>query len=216
RSHGRSEQRLSGYSLAAMAQDLVALLAALRAERATLVGFSYGALVALRFAVNYAPRVSQLILVEAPTIDQLHQLGDAAQQIKTELAPETIAPTLQARSVDFAKVLGFSEPTLPSARRSRRSADAAQYLMYESTLYHDMSIEPDFTDAELARLDMPVACIYGEQSHCRQAGEHWTRRVKTARMSSLANSSHFVQLDAGPALTQAIVQSLVSELYATA
>ena len=143
RGHGRSERPGSGYSLAAQASDLDALLAELGTAAVTLVGFSYGALVALRFAIDYAPRVQRLILIEAPSLDQLHQLADAAQQMRRESSPHTVASMLQRRSIELAKVFGFAEAQSPSSRRTRRSHDAARFLMFESTLYLEMSVEPE-------------------------------------------------------------------------
>jgi pimeloyl-ACP methyl ester carboxylesterase len=207
RGHGRSERPGSGYSLAAQARDLAALIAEFRTEPVTLVGFSYGALIALKFAVDHAPRVKRLILIEAPAIDQLHQLADAAQQIKVDPSPQTAVSSLPTRSVELAKVLGFTEKPL-SSRRARRSHDAARFLMFESTLYQDMAAEPEFTDAELARVDMPVSCIYGDRSHCLPAGERWARRLETQGLRKLPSSGHFVQLEAAPALTEAILQTV--------
>ena len=64
RGHGRSERARSGYDTVTMADDLDALLGSTRPV--TLVGHSYGALVALRFALSRPGQVARLVLVEPP------------------------------------------------------------------------------------------------------------------------------------------------------
>src|SRR5262245_51278412 len=66
RGHGRSERTPTGYDVATMARDLSALAAAFDERPIDLVGHSFGALVALRFALDHPARVRRLVLVEAP------------------------------------------------------------------------------------------------------------------------------------------------------
>jgi pimeloyl-ACP methyl ester carboxylesterase len=64
RGHGNSSVPPSGYSTRDMAQDLLALLDTLGIERADLLGHSYGADVALHFALLYPQRARRLVLIE--------------------------------------------------------------------------------------------------------------------------------------------------------
>src|SRR5512147_3219033 len=66
RGHGRSDRTASGYDTHTLAGDLEALLDLAGDGPVTLVGHSYGALVALRFALRWPERVARLALVEAP------------------------------------------------------------------------------------------------------------------------------------------------------
>src|SRR5262249_25639953 len=52
RGHGRSERTADGYDVATMASDLAELAAPFDARPIDLVGHSFGALVALRFALD--------------------------------------------------------------------------------------------------------------------------------------------------------------------
>ena len=65
RGHGRSTRPPTGYDTRTMAGDLAALAADLPGP-IDVVGHSYGALVALRFAQAHPTRVRRLSLVEAP------------------------------------------------------------------------------------------------------------------------------------------------------
>lgn len=73
RGHGLSSTPPTGYSLDAMAEDLLELLDALELECPAVVGHSYGADIALYLAANHPERVSQVIAIEAalPAMEQL-------------------------------------------------------------------------------------------------------------------------------------------------
>ena len=67
RGHGKSERATQGYSLASQQKDLEAILDARGVDGPVdLVGHSYGALVALRFALDHPARVRRVVIVEAP------------------------------------------------------------------------------------------------------------------------------------------------------
>ncbi|HSM79028.1 MAG TPA: alpha/beta fold hydrolase, partial [Bryobacteraceae bacterium] len=64
RGHGYSEVTPTGYSAGEMAQDLLCLLDQLGIQKAVLVGHSFGADIALYFALKHPERVSKLIAME--------------------------------------------------------------------------------------------------------------------------------------------------------
>src|SRR5580704_18905520 len=65
RGHGHSDTPPSGYTLDAMAGDLLALLDALEIERPLIAGHSYGADIALYHALSHPDRVREVIAIEA-------------------------------------------------------------------------------------------------------------------------------------------------------
>jgi pimeloyl-ACP methyl ester carboxylesterase len=65
RGHGYSDKPPTGYSADDMACDLVDLLDQLEIDRAALVGHSFGADVALYFALRYPQRVEHVVAIEA-------------------------------------------------------------------------------------------------------------------------------------------------------
>jgi 3-oxoadipate enol-lactonase len=62
RGHGRSDVPQDGYTLAALGEDVLAIMDALRIERALVCGLSLGGLAAQWLAVNAPDRVSGLVL----------------------------------------------------------------------------------------------------------------------------------------------------------
>jgi pimeloyl-ACP methyl ester carboxylesterase len=63
RGHGHSDRPVLGYSMDAFASDLLALMDALRIDRATLVGHSMGTFVARRAAERAPDRIERLVLL---------------------------------------------------------------------------------------------------------------------------------------------------------
>jgi pimeloyl-ACP methyl ester carboxylesterase len=78
RGHGRSDLTPNGYTPAGLAADLEALMDALNVGRATLVGRSFGADVALRFCARCPDRVAQLVAIEPALVGGLAHRGDEA------------------------------------------------------------------------------------------------------------------------------------------
>ncbi|MCA9678816.1 MAG: alpha/beta fold hydrolase [Kofleriaceae bacterium] len=194
RGHGRSEVARDGYGVGAMAGDLEALVADLPGP-IDLVGHSWGALVALRFALDHPARVRRLALVEAPL-------------------PPSKAGELTAflDEVEPAKVLDALPEALRDAvaggrRQAQRLLRSLQTLLFETSLLADLRAEPDLADDELATLACPTLCVYGDRSACRPAGERLARVVPGARLAVLPGG-HYLHLDARAALTDALQEHL--------
>jgi pimeloyl-ACP methyl ester carboxylesterase len=196
RGHGRSERAKTGYDVRTMAGDLAAIAAGV-AGKLDLVGHSWGALVAMRFALDHPDRVRRLVIVEAP------------------LPPSSVtemAAFLQADHNRPARLLDALPAQLRDAvasggRRSKRLLQSLQFLLLESTLLADLRAERDFDDAELAKIRARCMFVYGDQSSCAPAGERLARLVPDARHVTL-HGGHFLHLDARTELTSLIAEHL--------
>jgi pimeloyl-ACP methyl ester carboxylesterase len=104
RGHGDSEHDPEyRYHHASIAADLGAVLAGLRAERATLVAHSMSGYAALRFAAREPERVERLVLVDAgPELSGRPQRGEREP-------PETVYPSPEA----YADALARQHPHTP-------------------------------------------------------------------------------------------------------
>ncbi len=211
RGHGRSEVTASGYDVATLAGDLAALLPLVDGapegagvesagamasadqaslERVTLVGHSWGALVALRFALDFPARVRRLVLIEAPL-------------------PPSVVPELAGILADPAAALPapLAAALRDGNRRAHKLAAGVARLAFETTLLEDVRREPDLDDADLAKLTVPTLLIYGRTSGCRPAGERLARTIPGAELV-LLDGGHFITSEARQALGDLLEEKL--------
>lgn len=190
RGHGLSERPATGYGTDEMARDVDALTDDLDAPFA-LVGHSYGALVALRFALSHPTRVSHLALIDAP-------LPPSELAPLVAMSPEELLQALPATVRDAAARGG---------RQIRRLLASVGALLRDTSLPADVAAEADVPDDALARIQCPTLCVYGDASPCLPAGRRIARVVPNARLVVL-HGGHFLHVDAKGPLTAALREHL--------
>jgi pimeloyl-ACP methyl ester carboxylesterase len=194
--HGKSERVKSGYDLARMAADLEALAEGWGPLPLDIAGHSYGALVALRFALNRPDRVRRLALVEAPLppsrFDELDAFLGGLQSRSADEVTEALPEALRGMLTG-------------GGRRATRFVEALGFLAHETTLLDDLRSERDIPDETLADLRPKLLCVYGDRSICLPVGERLARVVPGARLVTLSGG-HYLHLDATAALTAALAE----------
>jgi len=93
RGHGESAKPSSGYDFANVAQDLVALLDALKIKRAMVAGHSWGGNVALYFAAHYPERVRGVVMIDGGFLDIQSNPEMTWARTEQELAPPNLLGT---------------------------------------------------------------------------------------------------------------------------
>ncbi len=193
RGHGRSSRPRSGYDLETMASDLEVLLESFAppdGPPVTLVGHSYGALTALRFALRHPGRIARLALVEAPIPPS--QAGDLGAFISR--GPEEMARALPSI---------LSETVQRGGRAGARFIEQVRFLATETTLLDDLAQERGFDPAAqspaAAAFRAPVLCIYGDRSSCLPAGEQIARAIPGAQLVILPGG-HYLPVEASQAV----------------
>jgi pimeloyl-ACP methyl ester carboxylesterase len=194
RGHGLSARAASGYDLPTLASDLGALLPEAGTGPAVVVGHSWGALTALRFALDQPERVAKLVLVDAP--------------LPPSQLPE-LAGFLAARPEEQVAALPgpLREAVLGQSRQGRRLLEQVKYLAQEASVLADIARTPDFDDAALTKLRCQVDLVYGERSGCRAAGERLAKVIPGASLT-LVPSGHFVPAEAPGALADVLEERL--------
>ena len=184
RGFGRSERPARGYAIDDLAADVVAILDAVGAAQATLVGHSMGTFVVRRAAQRAPERVAGLVLIgsaETTANDVLQQvhaaLADLPETVPVEFAREFQAGTVHTRLPDaFFDGIVAESAALPG-RIWRAAFDAI--LAYTDT-------------AELAQVTAPTLVIWGEHDALfdRAQQDRLIARLPDARLTVYPNSGH--------------------------
>jgi pimeloyl-ACP methyl ester carboxylesterase len=167
RGHGFSSMPPAGYSTGDMARDLAALLDALAIEEADLVGHSYGADIALHFALLYPRRVGRLVLIEPgipallndrkdPAWDGWRHWAEILERLSGQPVPRerwTDVGYMLRRSVEVPIVYG-------PARGLPRRRDRILRLMDTTSLSSDYEVVGELTLENLARIPHRKLLIY--------------------------------------------------------
>jgi pimeloyl-ACP methyl ester carboxylesterase len=201
RGHGYSDMPPNGYTTADLAGDLALLLDRLDLRRVHLVGHSYGADVALHFAILHPERVDRLVLVE-PAIAALHHLRDDHDWIgweywrnKLSAAGVAISPDkwydaeqLVRASINTPKMFGFRRG------QPRRAAPLVR-LMETTTAAVDYCQVAGMTLERIAEVRLPTLVVYGADSIFLGTYEYLRDHLPNARTVLLPGSEHFGPLE---------------------
>ncbi len=194
RGHGRSARAAKGYDTATQANDLAALLDVWGWRGpVSIVGHSYGALIAMRFALDHPERVHKLALVEPPLPPS--SLPD--MQAFIALDPEHMAESLPEMTRHFLDRRG---------RQADKFLANLSHLVFETSAIADVRAERDLPDQELARLSAPLL-VFGKSSSCLEVGERLARIIPGAKLV-LLEGGHYLHLEATAALTEALQEYL--------
>jgi UDP:flavonoid glycosyltransferase YjiC (YdhE family)/pimeloyl-ACP methyl ester carboxylesterase len=181
RGHGMSERPKSGYTLDEMVADLEGVLDRIGERQVTLVGNSFGGLLALAFAARFPDRVESLVLIDA----HVGRTGWAEKMAAT-LALEGEARDRQI-AISFESWLGRH-----SRRKSSRLAKHASALVYETSLVSDMRASGSLDDSEIRKVTAPVLALYGENSDLRGDADRLATLLPSCELRIFADSTHSI------------------------
>ena len=152
-----------------MPQDLHALVAVFSAMPVSLLGHSYGGLVALGYAARNPERVKKLALVDV-TFAPSTIVTDNESDDKTDEDLLNVLPKPMRQAVERG------------GRRARRFIESLEFLLAEGQLVEDLRREPDISDEQLHSLRCPVLGIFGQSSFYLEQKDHLARHVPTAQI----------------------------------
>jgi pimeloyl-ACP methyl ester carboxylesterase len=204
------------HSVVAEAQDLAALLDTWHADRAILVGTSYGAFTSLQLALTHPGKVRALALTEPPVLpfaDQTQGGREARLRFEREVlsaAAEAFAAGEHAAAVHLlTEGINGTGPgeasTLAGRERRLRNADAMRALLISSDAF------PKLDEAALRQLDAPTLLLHGARTlevH-RATTTALSRSMPRAELIEVPHSGHGVHRD-NPAAFNNIVMDFLT------
>jgi pimeloyl-ACP methyl ester carboxylesterase len=186
RGHGRSTRDARPYQYELMASDLAAVMDALRIEKAGLVGWSDGAVIALMFA-RQAPARAAGVFYFACNMDP-----SGAKEI-TEFTP-ILARCVSRHAQDYARL----------------SATPDQFDAFSEAVGLMQKTEPNYSADDLAKISVPVAIVHSQHDEFikREHAEYLARSIPKAEFVELRGVSHFAPLQRPELFNRAMVAFL--------
>jgi esterase len=196
RGHGLSSRPERGYGLQTMRDDLAAVIAATSDEPVSLVGFSYGAAIAARYACDHPDRVEALVLVEPP-------LPMTLASLETWLGSLTSAAELIDGLPAAPRV------AVRGGRRPGRLVRGSLDLVSSTSLRSDLADEPDISNDDLRAIRAATLVCYGLDSPIAHAGTRdRLEALLPAALHTALPGGHFLPKDSPEQLTATITSFL--------
>lgn len=210
RGHGDSSMPPAGYTLPAMAQDLHHLLQHLGIEQTHLVGHSFGARVALYYAMGHGHRVGTLTLADTqltclqPRIclkdwpywqewqQQLRRQGVVSLPDDDEIIDFPLLNHLnQVAAANSHTPSPGQRPSLKQRGMGRKGAANWDKLLTQTTARQDLEDQACLTSEGIQQLQLPVLAMFGEYSHCLPSCWAFKALVPHSEVAIIPAVGHF-------------------------
>ena len=188
RGHGRSTRDDRPYTYELMASDVVEVMNQLHIDRAAVVGWSDGAIVALVMALKDPDRVSRVFAFAA-------NMDPSGVKDDTETNPLFARFEKQA-AVDYANL----------------SLTPQGFLAFKQAIERMWATQPNYTAADLATITTPVAIVDGDHDEAikREHTEYLAHTIRGAKLVILPDASHFAMLQQPTAFNAAVLAFLAA------
>jgi pimeloyl-ACP methyl ester carboxylesterase len=189
RGHGRSTRDARPYGYDLMADDVVAVLDALKIPKADVVGWSDGGILGLDLALRHKDRVGKVFAFAANTVTSGVVEG-------VEKNP-TFAAYIERAGHEYAE----------------HSATPKEYDAFVDQISKMWADEPNWTDDQLKGIDTPVLVVDGDHDEAikRAHTEYIAATIPHAGLLILPNVSHFAFLQDPDQFNFAILHFLGDE-----
>ena len=185
KSHGLSDYSLTGYSLEALADELALIQDHFSLSSTRLIGFSFGALVVLFFALRYPNRVKSMVLIEPPPSELM---GDVVRFL---LGFNRDAFEQEIKNIDCQIVT-----RLKLSQRSREKYFERHKFIFEKTSFiEELKTTKMITDESLNKCMHKTLLLYGSESEVLFVGERLGNEIKNSNLIIVDGRDHYNIID---------------------
>ncbi|MFO0908886.1 MAG: alpha/beta hydrolase [Isosphaeraceae bacterium] len=198
RGHGYSDAPERGYTSADHAVDVLSLLDHMNAPRATLVGHSFGGVIAAHVAAEAPERVEALVLSDPyfPSLRHLEDVSkwghwqnfrqeaqDAGVQLSDEHWYDLGRFFDQVLHLNGEDILKFRQAVgLPAMNRLLR--------LGKTTCGDDTKVAAGLTEERLVAISAPTLALYGEFSPFLATAEYLSKHLPNCRSAIVPGAQH--------------------------
>ena len=218
RGHGYSDVPRNAYTSADQSADLIAIMDRLDIERATLVGHSFGAVIAMHAAAFYPHRVDSVVLSD-PSFPALRHLEDLSrwghwQNFREEASQAGVTLSDehwydigrffdQVLHLDGDRLLKFRQAVgLPALNRLLRLAN--------TTCGDDAKAVAGLTEDVIRSVTQPVLAIFGEHSPFLATADYLGENVPHCVNQLVPGAKHRAPEENGPKFVELLNDYLTS------
>jgi len=199
KSHGMSERFTDGYDLENMSSDVLDLMDALEIEKAHLVGYSFGGLIALKTTLKAPNRIEQLVVIEAPD-PQDEKTRNIIEEYSKEFLEHYVANFTDTTKVQMGK------------RQMEKNHRMYEFLFNQTSIKADMVKEKHFlSEVDFSELKPSTLLMYGEDSNCRPTGEWLNEQIKPSELK-LIPGDHNIPIQEPVLIAETIAHFLSKSL----
>ena len=219
RGHGYSDMPSSGYSADDMAHDLEGLLDKLGIESASFVGHSFGADIALYFALLYPERVRKVIAIEAAIPAMIHERaledweGWAYWNEVLERSGHPVPPEHRSDAVYLLRQSLQVPKKWGPLRGLPRNPEPFLRLLEQTSMPQDYQQVGALTLDSVARIRPPVVLVYGEHSAFQRTYQYLRDHLPDSQSVVLPRTDwgHFGPLEQPEVVARHLLDHLTPE-----
>jgi pimeloyl-ACP methyl ester carboxylesterase len=198
RGHGYSEVTPSGYTSADHASDVLALMDEIGADRARLVGHSFGAVIAAHAAVLAPDRVEAIVLSD-PYFPALRHLEDVSrwghwQNFRREAEDAGVVLSDEYwydLGQFFDQVLHLNHEDMLKFRQAVGLPGTERLLrLCRTTCGEDTKVEAGLTVDRIGSITVPVLALYGEASPFLATADYLVEHLPDCRRALVPGARH--------------------------
>ncbi|TWP24756.1 alpha/beta hydrolase [Apibacter muscae] len=182
KSHGLSEKVDHGYDLKTLSKDFIDLLEEFKLEKVSIVGYSFGGLIALYIAIYYPEKIERIAIIDSPLTNRDEETDKVLEKYGNEFLEL------------YMKNYSISTNIKPNHKQLEKNRRLYNFLLHETTLPKDLITDEHFTSKEnMEKVKHETLLLYGNQSDCLPDGEFLNNSIPKSKFF-IGNGDHNIPI----------------------